>query len=357
MSPTKSFHIPSTVNLSPGASGPAVRDLQIFLEHFGYLRLNLPPDHPYAFLESASNPPAATPDTFDEATLMALQNYQQFHGLPLSHLLDEATIAQMSLPRCGVPDAPARVGEFVAQGNKWSKTDLTYGLQEFTSELTPSQIRTAIASAFRLWSQVTPLTFREVTLASNPDIVIRFMTGDHGDGSPFDGVGNVLAHAFFPPPNGGNLAGDTHFDDAETWSVNLPASGIDLATVAAHEFGHALGLSHSQIRGALMAPTYSGPQRFLSPDDVNGIQSLYGDSGNNRFADIATDIYRQEILDAVDLNFIAGFNNNTFRPLAFLTREQLVSMSLEALRTVPDVNLQLPTQVSTSPFPDRKSVV
>lgn len=349
MSSSKSFKIPTAVHLSLGASGPDVRELQDFLEHFGYLR-STQSDHPYEFLQDSTPLPTATPDRFDEATLTALHHYQQFQGLPLSDQLDEATIGQMSLPRCGVPDAP--VGEFVAQGNKWSKTDLTYGFQEFTSDLTPAQIRGAIASAFQLWSRVTPLTFREVSLGSNPDIIVRFTTGDHNDDFPFDGVGNVLAHAFFPPPNGGNLAGDTHFDDAETWSVTLPTSGRDLATVAAHEFGHALGLSHSQVQGALMAPTYRGPQRFLSQDDINGIQSLYGDANNNRFADITDDIYRSEILAAVDLNFIAGFNNNTFQPLALLTREQLVSMSLEALKNIPDLNLQLPSQVGTSPFPD-----
>jgi matrix metalloproteinase-14 (membrane-inserted) len=84
-------------------------------------------------------------------------------------------------------------------------------------------------------------------------------------------TGRVLAHAFFPP------FGDTHFDDDERWVVNR--TGTDYFTVAAHEFGHALGLGHSEIRQALMAPFYTGynPNFELNSDDIAGIQALYGE--------------------------------------------------------------------------------
>ena len=98
---------------------------------------------------------------------------------------------------------------------------------------------------------------------------------EHGDGISFDGTNGVLAHAFFPPPNGGSIAGDAHFDDSETWTLNFKSDSsqpIDLVTVAAHEIGHSLGLGHSQVSTALMAPFYNGSHRFLDQDDINGIQ-------------------------------------------------------------------------------------
>lgn len=279
MANARAFTFPTSIGLSEGIANPDVQTLQEFLQRFGYLRIYSLTEE-FAAVRAASSPPEAVLGTFDEATTIALRNFQQFHGLPITGILDEATVAQMSRPRCGFPDIPTHAGmsNFVAQGNRWDRTNLTYSFQEFSPDLTQQQIRDAVVAALNLWSQVSPLRFAEVPLASNPDFIIRYVAGDHGDGSPFDGVGRVLAHAFYPPPNGGDIAGDAHFDEAETWTVNIPvpAGEIDFITVAAHEFGHSLGLAHSSVAGALMFPTYSGPHRFLAQDDIDGIRSIYG---------------------------------------------------------------------------------
>ncbi|MGB7413068.1 MAG: DUF3747 domain-containing protein [Thermosynechococcaceae cyanobacterium] len=71
------------------------------------------------------------------------------------------------------------------------------------------------------------------------------------------------------------------------------------------------------------------------------------------FPDVANDIYLKEIRAAVSQKFISGFaEDNTFRPLASLTREQLVSIVLGALPNVPGVTLDVPTQTSQNPYPD-----
>ncbi|WP_230387366.1 matrixin family metalloprotease [Bacillus cereus] len=54
------------------------------------------------------------------------------------------------------------------------------------------------------------------------------------------------------------------------------SSGGDLVSVAAHEFGHSLGLDHSNVPESLMFPSYSGVQRFLPQDDIEGIQRISG---------------------------------------------------------------------------------
>lgn len=54
-------------------------------------------------------------------------------------------------------------------------------------------------------------------------------------------------------------------------------SGFNLFVVAAHEFGHALGLKHSRSPESLMYPTYKSSRsaNLLSREDVANIRALY----------------------------------------------------------------------------------
>jgi len=158
--------------------------------------------------------------------------------------------------------------------SQWDKLELTYFFVNGTEKLSDNEEQTLIRQAFDLWAQATPLTFTEVSSGSQADIVIGWAEGEHGDGDPFDGSGDVLAHASFPNPYDDRQV-FLHFDDDERW-VNSDSRNVDLLTVAAHEIGHTLGLGHSNDSNALMFPSYSGPHRFLGNDDVAGAQNLYG---------------------------------------------------------------------------------
>jgi hypothetical protein len=262
-----------------GDKGQPVKEVQQFLKAFGYLGVEeagFPLAGPQLTALGATLPAGsvATAGEFDDATATALRQFQRFHGLPVTGEVDDATRGEMSRPRCGVPDLlPRSAGalNFVAPGQKWPTTNLTYvfegGLNP-VGGLTADDIRGAVQAALDMWSEATPLKFTEKP-GVPAHLKISFAAGNHGDGFPFDGPGNVLAHAFFPTD------GRVHFDLGETWGVQFEAAKIDLVTVAAHEIGHALGLDHSQVRGSLMFPTYSGVQRFLDTDDIRGIQTLY----------------------------------------------------------------------------------
>lgn len=192
-------------------------------------------------------------------------------------------------PRCGVPDyptqkqgggsdyrlkfgGPPRRKRYVLFGGRWEKTHLTYKVIRFPWQMSKEKVRSILQEALRVWSDVTPLRFTEVD-GGKADIIIDFNRYWHGDNLPFDGPGGILAHAFFPRTH---REGDIHFDYDESWTVGNNM-GTDLLQVAAHEFGHVLGLQHSLVPGAVMSPfyTFSYPLE-LSEDDKQGIQYLYG---------------------------------------------------------------------------------
>ncbi|XP_052463773.1 collagenase 3-like [Carassius gibelio] len=220
-------------------------------------------------------PKQSSPDSEKRASSemnQRLKEMQQFFKLKVTGKLDDETLEVMKKPRCGVPDVAAYS---TFQGNyKWKKHALTYRIENYTPDMSVAEVDDSIKRALQVWADVTPLRFSRVNRGT-ADIMISFAVGDHQDGYPFDGPDGFLAHAF-PPFEG--LGGDAHFDDDEKFSFRSP-EGYNLFLVAAHEFGHSLGLDHSQDPGALMFPTYvyRDIDTFALPkDDVNGIQSLYG---------------------------------------------------------------------------------
>lgn len=233
-----------------------------FMQKFGYLVQ----DGPQAL-------------TAKDELVTALKLVQKFGGLEQTGIIDNDTLKLVQSKRCGVPDIPLKQKNiknkrFVIPSKGWNKRSLTYFISNFTPKLSRDGITNEIQRAFTKWSRYSRITFSEVYNA-NADILISFGIFNHGDQFPFDGPGNVLAHAFYPSELG-ILGGDIHFDDSEDWTFDNYHSGVDFYSVALHEMGHSLGLGHSSEPNSIMNPYYSGPQpQDIGYDDVLGMHSLY----------------------------------------------------------------------------------
>lgn len=278
----------------------------IYLQKYGYMR--------------AHSNVEANNLISEDSFLNAISSFQRFAGLPETGLVDSETLRMMQLPRCGNVDKPSMSAEahnsrqlsqlvqfynndnvnsrragksksdlfslgpdmrrkrrkkrYALQGSKWRRQELTYRISQYPTRFSGKrhEVDSQIEKAFGIWSQVAPIDFI-VKKDGRVHIDIRFASGDHGDGDAFDGPGNTLAHAYFP-----QYGGDAHFDDQEYWTIDSYA-GTNIFQVAAHELGHSLGLGHSNVREALMAPFYQKfkPNFKLHIDDVLAIQALYGE--------------------------------------------------------------------------------
>lgn len=255
------------------------------------------------------------------AVTHAVKAMQKFAGLKESGVLDEETRALIRSPRCSLPDeeggktlrTPAnqqRLGRSLRRKRKvsmatrrkrevsaWTRRNINWRLRTYppaSSSLSRDTIRSLVFYALRVWAEPTPLEFHEVAGPETADLQVDFLNGFHGDGYPFDGAGGAVGHAFFPSDP--TRAGGVHLDAAEDWAFRQPASeGTDLFTVLVHEFGHALGLSHSSSRQSVMRPYYHGPAgdpllyRLGNPDEEH-ITKLYGKKGQ----ELATNAPRLE---------------------------------------------------------------
>uniref|UniRef100_A0A9J7XBP2 Matrix metallopeptidase 2 n=1 Tax=Cyprinus carpio carpio TaxID=630221 RepID=A0A9J7XBP2_CYPCA len=130
------------------------------------------------------------------------------------------------------------------------------------------------------WCATTEDYDRDKTYGFCPETAMSTV-GGNSEGAPcvfpYKFLGNTYDSCTTSGRSDGKMwcAVTKSFDDDRKWGF-CPDQGYSLFLVAAHEFGHALGLEHSEDPGALMAPVYTFTKTLrLSNDDVKGIQELY----------------------------------------------------------------------------------
>jgi hypothetical protein len=142
--------------------------------------------------------------------------------------------------------------------------------------------RAAIRAALATWQAAADIHFLEVA-----DNGVAFngagASGDIRFGG-HDFAGGTLAHGYYPPANGVSAAGDIHFDGDYNWSTLAvtPAGNYDLQSVALHEIGHAIGLTHAPVGPDVMDPTIAAgtQERVLTAADIGFAQAIYGAPGH-----------------------------------------------------------------------------
>ena len=214
-----------------------------------------------------------------EDIFRAVTKFQELANIVVDGEIGPKTLGAMDWPRCSVPDfitdENGNMMAFNMQKGTWGYRDLRYYVESRDSDLSAADWDRMMQKGFDQWSAVANLTFTQTNNRNDAHFILGTGAGSRDN---FDGPSGTLAWAYLPPSE--NYRGQlvSKFDRAETWRISLSqGSGILLLNVACHEFGHLLGLEHSRINSALMAPFYNPsitkPQQT---DDVTRIQRKYG---------------------------------------------------------------------------------
>lgn len=161
-----------------------------------------------------------------------------------------------------------------AIGNTWASNSATY---YYHSSL-PTNWRAGTDYGANQWTNVTTSSWAWSLSGSSVNLIKL---------GAIDGAGGTAAVTTLWINGSGKITKiEIKYDQSENWYVGsgLPGSNqLDLRSTATHEFGHALGLNHTQSANcsspkATMCPTQSlGSTEFrsLETDDKNGVTAAY----------------------------------------------------------------------------------
>ncbi len=172
---------------------------------------------------------------------------------------------------------------YVLKGYKWATRDVPYYVNPANLDLSGSAAEGAVRFGADTWATqsganvalVYAGTTTGTTVANNGKNEVFFR-----DGSKDTAIATTYSYY-----SGDKIVdADIVFWDA-TYTFYTGASGcsggVYVEDIAAHEFGHALGLSHSASSAATMYPTIgwcSQAWRTLDADDIAGIEAIYPSS-------------------------------------------------------------------------------
>lgn len=171
---------------------------------------------------------------------------------------------------------------YVTSGHVWKSRQVSYYVNPVNLDLPEAEIVSAVQSGAANWPDQSRANFSfsyagrssATAVANNAHNDVFFRNEANGSTIAvtywwYDGTGYLVdADILF-------------YDGGFTFFGNTGAcgSGQYVQDVATHEFGHALGLKHTAVTSATMyASTGSCSKnwRSLDPDDIAGVEALYG---------------------------------------------------------------------------------
>lgn len=178
---------------------------------------------------------------FALAFILPTVNGQQGEDVPFPY--EDDTTIQGTLSRLLQP--------YTLFGLPWAETCFTYRVSPPNATL-EQKVQESIA----LWGTAAPITdCGPVTSGEDVLVTVQDLPGGTAGQAGQDGF------------SGGNATHGIMIIDVQRTSW---------IAVVAHEFGHVMGIGHSQFAAALMAPLCCATS--LHPDDIAAVQARYGSS-------------------------------------------------------------------------------
>jgi hypothetical protein len=170
---------------------------------------------------------------------------------------------------------------FTTEGAKWSTTPVPYVVNADNLDLAAVAANAAVQAGANVWASQTNAAF-SFSYSGTSTQSTNTMDGTNLVMFRNAANGNAIATTYYWYNTNGFVDADIVFWDGGFQffaGSSGCANGFYIEDIAAHEFGHALGLGHSTIQGATMYPSVSScnqSNRTLDADDIDGILSLYG---------------------------------------------------------------------------------
>jgi hypothetical protein len=172
------------------------------------------------------------------------------------------------------------IAAYTTTGEFWNRSLVAYHVNPASLDLPAAAVTAAVRAGADAWAQQSQANFG-FSYAG-----VSGQTSNTNDGVNLvlfrnASSGSAIATTYWWANGSGIIDADIVFWDA-SFRFFAGSSGCSggfyIEDIAAHEFGHALGLGHSSASNATMLPSVSScnmRNRTLDADDIAGVQALY----------------------------------------------------------------------------------